>query len=110
MPFDMAMEQPNAGIVAREAHDDVSVRANDEGITAHRGLGKGETTIRNGFWVPVSSVVVTTSNGLEGVAVEMERVFAGVVIVHHQLDGFVVVQDKGIGVDAIDCADGGVFA
>jgi hypothetical protein len=39
---------------------------------------------------------------LEVVAVEMEGVFAGVVIVDDDLDDFALLKDEGVGVCAVD--------
>ena len=76
VPLDVAVEEPDAGVVGLEAKHDVAGGVEDEGVAAHGdgwvgclgGVGGGE----------VAGVFRRAGDGLEVVAMEMEGVFAGV--------------------------------
>ena len=96
MPFDMAMEEPNARIVGAEAHDNVAIWTHHEGVAAHGYFWKCRVTDI------VPCVVIGTCDGLEGVAVEMERMFAWVGIVEDDVNDLAFGEDECVGVDAIN--------
>ena len=101
MPFDMAVEEPDPGIIGTEAEDDVAVWIYQDGISPH---GDG----RDGFVVDVRSCVrFTAHNGLEYMAVEMERVFTRIVIVEDYFNDLAFFEDKRICGFAIDGCVGG---
>ena len=59
MPFNVAVEEPDPGIIRPEAEDDVAVRVDHDGVSPH---GDG----RDGFVVDIwSRVRFTAYNGLE---------------------------------------------
>lgn len=62
------------GVVGLEAHDNVAVGVNDEGITTHGGAGK--VLIGDLGVCPDTSLFLGAEDGLEGVSVEMEGVAA----------------------------------
>ena len=72
------------------------MRADHEGVSSHGCGGKGLIAD------VVASVVVAARYGLESVAVEMEGVFAGVVVVDDDIDNVVLFQDEGVCVGAVD--------
>ena len=105
VPLDVAVEEPDARVVAAEAQHDVAVGAHPEGIAAHgyrREGGVGR--------IVVAAVLLAASDGLEVVAMEVEGMFAWVVVVQDDLNDLVVGEYKGICVDAIDGWVGGVIA
>lgn len=106
VPFDVAVEEPDAGVVGAEAHDDVAVGVYQDGVALHGGGGHGGDI----GGVVVAGVFFATGDELEGVAVEMEGVLSGVVVVEDDFDDLVGAQDEGVGVDAIDGWVGGIGA
>ncbi len=87
-------------VVGSEADDIVSVRPYGECISPHRdrpeivfGLVR-RRVVAGVFWTPC--------DGLEVVAVKMERVSSRVVVVHDDLYDIVLLQDEGVGVAAVD--------
>lgn len=96
MPFDVAMEQPDTRVICSEPQDHVAVRSHHNGITAHWYLGEG-------FVVDIGTGLVGGPDDcLEGVAMEMEGMFTGVVIVEDNLDDLILFEYEGIGVGAVD--------
>lgn len=122
VPFDVAVEEPDAlitcvrgsivqrpvmekregtGVIGSEAQYDVPVRAHHDGIPTHREL-------REGFVVDVDARFFgAADDGLEGVAVEVEGMFAGVHVVQHNFHDLVLFEDEGDGVLAVDGGVGG---
>lgn len=96
VPFDVAVEEPDARVIGAEAQDYVAVWADHEGIAAH-GDG-GESAVAG----VGAGGVVGADEGLEGVAVEVEGVFAGVGVVEDDVDDLVFGEDEGVGVYAVD--------
>ena len=104
------MEEPYAGVVGAEADDEAAERVDEEGVAAHRGLGKV------GFG-GVGGVVRAGAGGaaghsLEVVPVQVERVFARVEVVEDDFDHVVFGKDEGVCVAAVDfrgrgCGAGG---
>ena len=92
VPFNVAVEEPDARVIGSEPQDHVAVWADHEGIAAHGHLGEGLVVdIRTGLFGGAD-------DGLESVAVEMEGVFAGVEVVEDDLDDLVLFEDEGVGV------------
>lgn len=92
MPFDVAMEQPDAGIVCSEPQDHIAVWSDHEGIAAHWHLGEG-------LVVDIStSLFGRADDCLKRVAVEMEGMFTGVVVVEDDLDDLVLFEYERISV------------
>lgn len=83
-------------VVRLEAQDDVALRVHHEGIAAH---GHARERVVVGI---VACVFVGADNGLEVVAVEMERVFAGIVAVEDDFDNLVFLENEGVGVAPVD--------
>lgn len=83
-------------VVGAEAEDEVSVWSDEDGVSLHWDFGEG-------FVVGVvASVVGGAHDCLEAVAVEVEGMSAGVVVVENDFHNFVSLQDEGIRVDAVD--------
>ena len=72
----MAVEEPHAGVVSLEAQDNVAIGPQDEGVPAH-GNGRVVGLCRVGR-VEDAGLFVRPCNGLEVMAVQMERVLSGV--------------------------------
>jgi hypothetical protein len=89
VPFDMAMEQPQPWVIALEAHHDMPVRPDQQDVPAHRLLWQHQAAVDHSVGVIVARVVVSANDGLEIVPVQMEGMFAGVVVVHDNLDDLV---------------------
>jgi hypothetical protein len=56
LPFNVAMEEPNARVVGAEAEDSVAVWSHEDSVSPHRGFGKcgsdgGIGTISTGFFL-----------------------------------------------------------
>lgn len=47
---------------------------------------------------------------MEGVAVQVERVTAGVIVVDDDVDNLVAFEDEGVGVGGVDGGVGGICA
>ena len=96
MPLDVAMKQPDTGVVRAETQHNVAIRIHHEGVSPHGNLGEG-------LIVRVKAcVVIRTNDSLECMAVEMEGMFARVVVVDDDFDDIVLLEDKGIGVGAVN--------
>lgn len=106
MPLDMAVEKPHTRIIRLESQHHVPVRSHHKGVATHGGGGEIGVAGR----VVVASVFVAAPDGLEGVAVEVEGVLAGVVVVDDYVDDVVVGEDEGVGEFAVDDGVGGVGA
>lgn len=106
VPFDVAVEEPDAGVVGAEAEHDVAVGVDEDGVAAHGRRREG------GYvgGVVEAGVVVAAVDYLEGVAVEMEGVFSGIVVVEDDFDDLVVAEDELVGVRAVYGGVGGVGA
>ena len=98
MPLDVAVEEPDAWVIGLEAEDGISVGAHGDGVAPHRVSGQRLVVYE------IAGFFLGTHDGLEGVAVEMEGVFAWVEVVEHNLDYVAFVEDEGVGVFAVDAA------
>ena len=84
MPFDVAVEEEDTWVGGAEAEHEVAERVCHDGVTAH---GDGRELCCGGVGrVVESSVRGGAGDGLELVAVEMERVAAVVEIVDYDFD------------------------
>lgn len=101
VPLDVAVEQPHPRVVAPEPHHDVPVRIDEQDVSAHGHLRQRDSPVQDGLGVIVSRVFVAPQDGLEVVAVQVERVLARVVVVEHDLDDLVVAQHERVGVLAV---------
>lgn len=100
-PFQVAVKEPYSRVVGSEAQDNVAVGPDKEGVAAHWNL-------RDGLIVgKVASRFGGPYNSLEGVAVKVEGVFAGIIVVQDDFDSLSLLENKGIGVVAIDHGIGG---
>lgn len=96
VPFDVAVEEPDAGVVGAEADDEVAVRSDHECVASHGNGGEG--LIAN----VVPGFLFGASDGLEVVAVKMEGVLARIVVVKNDFDDLVLLEDEGVGVRGVD--------
>jgi len=97
MPLYVTVEKPHSRIIRLEAQHDVPIWLDKHSIPSHRRLrvlGRGVADVGPGFF---GGAV----DELEGVAVKVEGVFARVVIIENELDGLVLLEDKGIRVGAV---------
>ena len=91
-------------IIGAEPQYDIPVRSHGESIPPHWHGGKS--------FIPyiIAGVVGGAGYGLEGVAVQVERVTAGVVVVEDDIDDLVAFEDEGVGVGGVDGGIGGILA
>lgn len=101
VPFDMAVEEPDARVVSAEADHEIAHRLDYEGVTAHRYRGDNITGL-GPRPVEVQCIVVASRDDLEGVSVQVERMFAAVVVVKDELDNTSVRKDEGVGEFSVD--------
>ena len=104
MPFDVAVEEPDARVVGAETEDDVAVGSDHEGVSTHGDFGEGLIVD------VVARELLGADDGLEGVAVEMEGVLAWIVVVEDDFDNVVLFENVRVDVDAIDGGIAGCFA
>lgn len=98
-------------IICDEAEDYVAIWSDHDCIALHRDGGEGLVgdVFACFFFAP--------HYGLEGVAVEMEGVFAGVGVVEDDVDNLAFFEDEGVAVSAVDvdvvccwaCGEGGEY-
>ncbi len=113
VPFYVAVEEPDTGVVGAEAEDDVAVWVDHYGVAFHGCGGEGGGGgggVGVGVGVVGAGVGGGADDGLEGVAVEVEGVFALVGVVEDDVDDVVVGEDEGVGVGAVDGGVGGCGA
>lgn len=94
------MGEAHTRVISLEAHDNVAIGPDDEGISSHghaRVVALRETLV-----LKSTSFLFRAVNGLEGVAVKMEGVAARVEVVDDNLDNLALLQDKGMGELAVD--------
>lgn len=96
VPFDVAVEEPDAWVVGAEADDEVAIRADHEGVAAHGDGGEGFVAD------VVSGFLLGADDGLEVVAVKVEGVLARVIVVEDDFDDLVLLEDEGVGVGGVD--------
>lgn len=94
------MRNAHTRVISLEAHDNVAIGPDDEGVSSHGHTGVvalGEILV-----LKSTSLLLRAVNGLEGVAVKMEGVAARIKVVDDNLDNFALLQDKGMGELAVD--------
>lgn len=101
MPFNVAMEQPHARVIRSEAHDNVAIGPHQQDISSHRLLGQDHRSIGHGLGIKVARFLFTTKNRLEGMAVEMEGMFARILVVEDYFDNVIVLENVRVGVDTV---------
>lgn len=98
----MTVEKPDARIVGLEPQYDVAVWMNEKSVTPH-GF-RWESLISN----VRAGLFLRANHCLERVAMQMEGMLAGIIIVQNDLDNLILTQDKSIRVTAVDDGIGGV--
>lgn len=94
------MEEAHTRVISLEAHDNVAIGPDDEGVSSH-----GHTRVvalRDTLVLKSTSLLFRAVNSLEGVAVKMEGVAARIKVVDDNLDNLTLLQDKGMGELAVD--------
>jgi len=76
MPFDVTVEEPYSRVISLEAENNISIRSQDEGISSHRG--RRVIDLARVCSIKITSLFLGSSDGLEVVAMEMERMLSGV--------------------------------
>lgn len=94
------MKEEHTRVISLEAHDNVAIGPDDEGISSHRHARI--VTLREILVLKGTSLLFRAVNGLEGVAVKMEGVAARIKVVDDNLDNLALFQDKGMGELAVD--------
>ena len=94
MPLNMAMEEPDTRIVGSKSHNEMAVGSDKNDVSSH-GLGRiHHGSIGDGLGIKVAGLFLTTENGLEGVAVQMEWMLARILVVQDDFDDAVVLQHE----------------
>lgn len=99
MPLDVAMEQPDTGVVGLEADGNVLLGGDEDSVTAGGVGAVNVARVRTRSGVVLASAA---SDNLEDVTVEMEGVVTGIVVVDDDLNPLVVLDDHGVGVLSVD--------
>lgn len=107
MPLNVAVEDPDARIIRSKTNNKVSLRTQNQSVSAHWCGGEYHASVVQGFSVPITGIIVRSHKGLESVTVQMERMLASVVVVHHNFINLVVTQNKGVSVCAVDLSISG---
>lgn len=76
------------------------VRSDHDGVSPHWNPRDGSRNIRGVKW---ASLLLGSDDRLEIMAVKVEWMLAGIVVVQDDLDDIVFLQYEGMYVDAIDC-------
>lgn len=88
-------------IVRLETKHKVSVGIHHDGVPSHRHFWERRIA-RVG-----AGCLLRSGDGLKGVAVEVEWMFAFIIVVEDDLNDFTFLEDEGVRVGAIDLAVGG---
>ena len=109
MPVNVAMEEPNARVIRHEADYEVALRGKDKSVPPRRGVGECfviRAGVRNRIAVQVVVEMRAIGGGavdeLEVVAVQVERMGSGVLVVEDDLNNVVVGQDSRVSKFTID--------
>ena len=78
----------------------MAIRAYKHSISTHRRRGKG--CLCRVVWVEEARFFLRAGDDLEDVAVQVEGVFAWVVVVEDYFDDLVLGEDEGVGVVSVD--------
>lgn len=97
MPFNVTVEEPDTGIIGREANYKVRAWTSHEGVAAHWDRREGDVG-----GIVCACVIIAACDCLEGVPVEVERVFPGIEIVEDDVDCLVLFKEVGVCVWAVD--------
>lgn len=100
----MAMEEPDTRVVSLESKNKISIRSNKNSIASHWDSGKGDIV---GI---VAFIVGRTSDDLEVMSVQMERMLSGIKIVEHNVDDLILFKDKGVRIHSVNSRLGRVCA
>lgn len=88
-------------IVCAEAKDHVTIWSHHDGISSHRDF-------RERLIVSVESrFFIRTDNGLESMSVQVEGMFAGIIVVEDNLDNLVLFENISVNIGPIDGGIGG---
>lgn len=88
-------------IVCAEAKNHVTIWSYHDGISSHRNF-------RERSIIGVESrFFIRTDNGLESMSVQVERVFAGVIVVEDYLDDLVLFENVSVNIGSVDGSIGG---
>ena len=91
MPFDVAVEKPDARVIRPESQDEIAIWSSHDSIAAHWDLGEG-------LIVDIgASFFRRADDGLESVTVEMKWMFAGIKIIENDFDNLTLLEYKGVG-------------
>jgi hypothetical protein len=104
IPFNMAVEKPNAGVVRYIAEYNVSRWLDKNCIPTHRSLGESDIVGVD------TSVFVGSSNKLKVVAMQMERMLSRIEIVDNDLNNLILLQNVRVCIDSVDSWVRGVVA
>lgn len=109
MPVDVAVEEPDTGIVGNKADDEIALGGEHESISSRRGGRESRVVVgivRDGVAVQIvvegGAVRRRPIDNLEVVPVEMEGVRAGIAVIENNLDDVVMLQDDGMREVAVD--------
>jgi hypothetical protein len=89
MEFSVAMEEPHTRVVGYEAYRNSYTGIHDNNITSH---GRGRGAVKTG---PLR-LVARTVDDLELMAVEMEWMSTGIVVVEIDLDDLPILENLGV--------------
>lgn len=98
MPFDVAVEKPDAWVVGFEPEDKVAEGIDHESVSSHRRPGRLSGVGR----IVGPSIWVGTRDCLESVTVKVEGVFPGVIAIEDEFDDIVFLENKRVGATAVD--------
>lgn len=99
MPLDVAVEEPDAWIVCHEPQDHEAQWIDHRGVSAHRDRGK--IRVRDVGVGEEAGVFLGAIHGLEVVPVQVEGVFACVVVVDDDLDDLPLGEHKRVRIGAV---------
>lgn len=104
VPFDVTVEEPNTGVIGFETDDKVGLRVDVQGVSHHWILwefGVVVFVVSDGGLADGIVVSPVSNHCLESVAVQMEGMLTGVVVVQHDFNDLVFFQDEGVGVGTV---------
>lgn len=92
----MAVKEPNTGVVGLESDHKIAIWIDEESVSPH-GCGWE----RNIVGIE-ACIIFRTSNGLESVSVEMERVLPAIIVIENDIHDLIFLEDERMLVFAID--------
>jgi len=69
MPLNMAMEDPNTGVIGSETHDEMAIRSHEDDVSSHGFGWVHHRAIGHGFRIEVARFFFTAKDRLESMAV-----------------------------------------